>query len=59
MEIIHKKEDGVEIKIIKVKDKNDEKENYAAYWTKDNIFYQVSGKMNKREFLKLIDNTYF
>ncbi len=59
LEIIHKKEDGVEIKIIKVKDKNDEKENYAAYWTKDNIFYQVSGKMNKREFLKLIDNTYF
>lgn len=59
LEVINKKDEGIEIEIIKVKDKNDEKENYAAYWTKDNLFYQISGKMNKKEFIKLIDNVYF
>ena len=59
LEVINKKDEGIEIEIIKVKDKNDEKETYAAYWTKDNLFYQISGKMNKKEFIKLIDNVYF
>ena len=59
LEVINKKDEAIEREIIKVKDKNDEKENYAAYWTKDNIFYQISGKMNKKEFIKLIDNVYF
>lgn len=42
------------IKIIRVKDENDEKESYVAYWNQNEIFYQISGKMEKEEFMKLI-----
>ena len=42
------------IKIIRVKDENDEKESYVAYWNQNAIFYQISGKMEKEEFMKLI-----
>ncbi len=50
------KENGGEtkIKIIRVKDENDEKESYVAYWNQNEIFYQISGKMEKEEFVKLI-----
>lgn len=50
------KENGGEtkIKIIRVKDENDEKESYVAYWNQNEIFYQISGKMEKEEFMKLI-----
>ena len=47
------------IEIRKVKDKQDKKENYVAYWKTDTAFYQVSGKMEEKEFIKLIKNIYF
>ena len=46
------------IKIIRVKDENDEKESYVAYWNQNEIFYQISGKMEKEEFMKLIRNVH-
>ena len=59
LDIINKEDDEIEITIIKVRDKKDKKESYAAYWKMNDIFYQISGKMKKQEFLKLIDNMYF
>ena len=50
---------GVEIKIIEIKDKNDKKENYAAYWEEEGAFYQISGKIEKEIFLELIKEVYF
>lgn len=50
---------GVEIKIIEIKDKNDKKENYAAYWEEEGAFYQISGKIEKEKFLELIKEVYF
>lgn len=59
VKIVKKEDDGIEIEIIKIKDKKDEKENYAAYWEKGGVFYQVSGKMKENVFVKLIDNIRF
>lgn len=45
--------------IRKIKDKQDQKENYVAYWKTDTAFYQISGKMKEKEFVKLIQNIHF
>lgn len=50
---------GTKIEIIEVKDKDDKKENYAAYWEKKDVFYQISGKMEREKFLELIREVYF
>ena len=58
VEVIDRKDEEIEIEIIEIKDKKDKNENYAAYWRKEDVFYQISGKMNRKEFLKLVDNVY-
>lgn len=55
LEIVNEEDEGIEIKIIRVKDENDERESYAAYWNKKGTFYQVSGKMEEKEFMELIE----
>ena len=35
------KNENINITIKKIQDKNDKKENYAAYWEKDSVFYQI------------------
>lgn len=52
-------DEEIEIKIRKVKDAQDREENYVAYWRTDAAFYQISGKMKKQEFVKLIENMHF
>ena len=42
-----------------VKDNQDKKENYVAYWKDNTAFYEISGKMEKEEFLKMIKNIRF
>lgn len=59
VEIVYEEDDEIEIKIIRVKDKKDQKNNYVAYWKNEGIFYQVSGKIEKQEFIKLIHNMRF
>lgn len=55
-----KVDDGnMTIDIKEIKDKNDKKENYVAYWKKNSVFYQVTGKMNKKEFVVFIKNIIF
>ena len=56
---ISMKDESFKIEVRKVKDKEDQKENYVAYWKTDTAFYQVSGKMEEKEFIKLIKNMYF
>ena len=47
------------IDIKRIKDKQDKKESYIAYWKEGDFFYQISGKMDEKEFLKLIKNIRF
>ena len=56
---IKTKDENFEIEIRKIKDKQDQKENYDAYWKTDTAFYQISGKMKEKEFVKLIQNIHF
>lgn len=53
------KDEKFEIEIRKIKDKHDKKENYIAYWKTDRAFYQISGNMEEKEFIKLIENIRF
>ena len=50
------KNENINITIKKIQDKNDKKENYAAYWEKDSVFYHISGKMQQNEFMNLVNN---
>ena len=34
-------------------------EKYIAYWKTDRAFYQISGNMEEKEFIKLIENIRF
>lgn len=45
--------------VIEIKDNQDKKENYVAYWKDNTAFYEISGKMEKEEFLKMIKNIRF
>ena len=45
--------------ILKIKDKQDKEENYTAYWKTNTAFYQISGKMEEKEFINLIKNIRF
>ena len=53
------KNENINITIKKIQDKDDKKENYAAYWEKDSVFYQISGKMQQNEFMNLVNNIKF
>lgn len=53
------KNENINITIKKIQDKNDKKESYAAYWEKDSVFYQISGKMQQNEFMNLVKNIKF
>ena len=53
------RDESFKIEIRKIKDRQDQKENYVAYWKTDTAFYQVSGKMEEKEFIKLIKKIYF
>lgn len=52
-------DEGIEITIVEVKDKLDKKENYVAYWEKEDYFYEISGKLDKGEFIKIIKKMRF
>ena len=53
------KDENIVIEIKKIKDNQDKKENYVAYWKDNTAFYEISGKMEKEEFLKMIKNIRF
>ena len=57
--MVKMKNENINITIKKIQDKNDKKENYAACWEKDSVFYQISGKMQQNEFMNLVKNIKF
>ena len=59
LETLKWKDENIVIEIKKIKDNQDKKENYVAYWKDNTAFYEISGKMEKEEFLKMIKNIRF
>lgn len=51
--------ENITVNIEKVKDDADTNENYVACWKDEAIFYQITGKMQKEEFIKFIKNIVF
>ena len=53
--------ENITVNIEKVKDDadTDTNENYEACWKNESIFYQITGKMQKEEFIKFIKNIVF
>ena len=51
--------ENITVNIEKVKDNADTNENYVACWKDESIFYQITGKMQKEEFIKFIKNIVF
>ena len=52
-------DEDIEVTVMKIKDEADEKENYVAYWQKENFFYEISGKLEEKEFIKIVQNMRF
>lgn len=48
-------DENLSVNIFEVKDQADIDSNYVAQWKRDSIFYQISGKMERDEFIKLIE----
>lgn len=53
--------ENITVNIEKVKDDadTDTNENYVACWKNESIFYRITGKMQKEEFIKFIKNIVF
>lgn len=53
--------ENITVNIEKVKEDadTDTNENYVACWKNESIFYQITGKMQKEEFIKFIKNIVF
>lgn len=51
--------ENITVNIEKVKNDADTNENYVACWKDESIFYQITGKMQKEEFIKFIKNIVF
>lgn len=51
--------ENITVNIEKVKDDADTNEIYVACWKDESIFYQITGKMQKEEFIKFIKNIVF
>lgn len=52
----YSKDDDIEFTILKIKDAKDIKPSYAAQWVFENTFYQISGKIEKEQLFKVIEN---
>ena len=52
-------DDDIVITLMEVEDKKDQDRNYVAYWKQEAVYYQISGKMEEKEFEKLIKNIRF
>lgn len=48
--------DQVSIVVTERLDEGDNQPAYVAYWIYDNCFYDISGKVDKNEFIKILEN---
>ncbi len=51
--------DQMTIEVTKRLDKGDEEPAYVAHWIYDNSYYDISGKIGKEEFIKILKNIRF
>lgn len=49
-------DDTLQINVMQIQDKKDVKPNYLAQWQMEQMFYELSGKMEEAEFIKIIEN---
>ena len=47
-------DERTEVTIKKIDDENEKSPNYIANWSKDDVAYTLSGRMDIREFKKII-----
>lgn len=53
------KNDQVSIEVTERRDEGDEKPAYVAHWVYDNCYYDISGKIDKEEFINFLENIRF
>ncbi len=56
IDTFYSKEDNIEFSILEIQDEKDEKPSYAAQWVWNNTFYQLSGKIEREQIMKIIEN---
>lgn len=52
----YSKADDIEFSILKIKDEKDKEASYAAQWIFNNTFYQISGKIEKEQLIRIVEN---
>ena len=50
------KAEDIEFSILKIKDEKDKEASYAAQWIFNNTFYQISGKIEKEQLIRIVEN---
>ncbi len=53
------KNEQLSIEVTERMDEGDEQPAYVAHWIYDNCYYDISGKIEKEEFIKILENTRF
>lgn len=54
-----KNKEGINIEIESIQDKQDKIASYTAQWEIGNIIYSLSGKMDEKEFINILENMVF
>lgn len=49
----------IKMEVTERMDEDDKQPSYVAHWIYDNCFYDISGKMEKEEFIKFLENIRF
>ena len=52
----YSKADDIEFSILKFKEVKDKEASYAAQWIFNNTFYQISGKIEKEQLIRIVEN---
>lgn len=56
---IIKNKEGIHIELERIQDKQDKMPSYTAQWEMGNIIYSLSGKMDEKEFIDILENMVF
>lgn len=53
---VYSEDDDIEFLIIEIKDEGDIESSYAVQWIWNDTFYQLSGKIEKEQLIKIVEN---
>lgn len=56
---IIKNKEGIQVEIECIQNKQDKTPSYTAQWEIDNIVYSISGKMDEKDFINILENMVF